>query len=321
MEPGTGEIFETADVDFAEQILSTAYGGMRRMGAHGQRRGMRMVQFSLTPALRLDHLSFRMSFDTHAAPMGVLVFGAVRSGLVSHTSDGSHRRLRPGDVYLSAQPDHAFAATIQDTEAEAAVIDPALLSQIADTEPGRTEQPVRFTGYEPVSPRAALAWKCTYAYVRDTVVAQPDAARHPLIASSAARLLVAAALAAFPSNALTDPTIEGRRDAHPATLRRAIAFIDEHAHSDITTADVAAAAHVSIRALQLAFRRHLGTTPVVYLRRVRLDHAHRDLAAADPARQTVTAIAHRWGFHSSSRFAHYYHQAYGVTPSRTLHGR
>jgi AraC-like DNA-binding protein len=320
MKPGTGEIFETADVEFAEHILSTAYGGMR-IGARGQRRGMRMAQFSLTPALRLDHVSFRMSFDTRAGPMGVLVFGAVRSGQVSHTSDGSHRRLGPGDVYLSAQPDHAFAATVEDTEAEAAIVDPALPSQVADTEPGRTHQPVRFTGYEPVSPCAARAWKDTYAYVRDSILNQPDAARYPLIAASAARLLVAAALAAFPSNVLTDPTIEDRHDAHPATLRRAVAFIDEHAHEAITTADVAAAAHVSIRALQLAFRRHLGTTPVAYLRRVRLDHAHRDLVAADPARQTVTAIAYRWGFHNSSRFAAYYQQAYGVTPSRTLHGR
>jgi hypothetical protein len=32
---------------------------------------------------------------------------------------------------------------------------PALPSQIADTEPGRTRQPVRFTGYEPISPQAA----------------------------------------------------------------------------------------------------------------------------------------------------------------------
>jgi AraC-like DNA-binding protein len=54
------------------------------------------------------------------------------------------------------------------------------------------------------------------------------------------------------------------------------------------------------------------------LRRVRLERAHRDLQAADPARQTVTAIAYRWGFPSSSRFAAHYRQVYGVTPSRTL---
>ena len=97
-------------------------------------------------------------------------------------------------------------------------------------------------------------------------------------------------------------------------------FIEEHAEQDITIADIAAAAHVTVRAVQLAFRRHRGATPLEYLRQIRLDHAHRDLVAADPGRQTVTAIAYRWGFPSSSRFSHYYRQAYGVTPSRTLRG-
>jgi AraC-like DNA-binding protein len=124
--------------------------------------------------------------------------------------------------------------------------------------------------------------------------------------------------ATFPNNALTDPTVGDRHDSSPATLRRAIAFIDEHAHEDISIADVAAATHVTIRAVQLAFRRHLDTTPIRYLRRVRLDHAHRQLLAADPERESVTAVAYRWGFTSSSRFAAYYRTAYGVPPSATL---
>ena len=82
---------------------------------------------------------------------------------------------------------------------------------------------------------------------------------------------------------------------HLDTLRRAVAFIDEYAHTDITPADIAAA-HVTIRAVQPAFRRRLDTTPTDYLRRVRLDRAHHDLIAADSARDSVTAVAYRWGF-------------------------
>jgi transcriptional regulator GlxA family with amidase domain len=126
-------------------------------------------------------------------------------------------------------------------------------------------------------------------------------------------------LATFPSNALTEPTAVDRHDASPATLRRAVAFIDEHARQDITVADIAASAFVTIRAVQLAFRRHLDTTPTAYLRQVRLDHAHHDLATADPALETVTAVALRWGFPSPSRFTAAYHREYGVTPSLTLH--
>jgi hypothetical protein len=43
-------------------------------------------------------------------------------------------------------------------------------------------------------------------------------------------------------------------------MRRAVAFIDEHAHEDIAAADIAAAAGVTIRSVQLAFRRHLDST-------------------------------------------------------------
>ena len=65
--------------------------------------------------------------------------------------------------------------------------------------------------------------------VRDIVVSNRDAVSQPLVAASAARMLVATALATFPNNALTDPTAEDRRDASPPVLRRAVAFIEENA--------------------------------------------------------------------------------------------
>jgi AraC-like DNA-binding protein len=87
----------------------------------------------------------------------------------------------------------------------------------------------------------------------------------------------------------------------PAAVRRAIAFIDENAHSDITVDDVARAVHMSSRGLQYAFRRALGTTPAEQLRRARLDGAHRELLRGDGT--TVTRIARTWGFAHPSRFA------------------
>ena len=58
-----------------------------------------------------------------------------------------------------------------------------------------------------------------------------------------------------------------------------------------------------------------------YLRQVRLDRAHCQLVAADPERDSVTAVSYQWGFASSSRFAAYYRSVYGVSPSSTLHAR
>jgi len=313
-----GEVFETSDMEAAERALSDAYGSMR-ISARGPRRGMRLARTLLTQAASLDHLTFTMSFDATAGPPGTLVFGELKSGLARYGPDGGDRRCRPGDVYLTARPGHPYNATIDDTEAELAVIDPALPAWLAGAEPG-SQRPVRFTGYEPVSPQAAAQWRATYAYVRDTVLANPDAAAYPLLAGSAAQLLAATALAVFPSNALTSPATADRRDASPLTLRRAVAFIEENAHLDITVADIAAAVCVTTRAVQLAFQRHLDTTPTAYLRRARLARAHADLTRASPGDGlTVTAVAYRWGFPSSSRFAARYRQAYGVSPSRILH--
>jgi transcriptional regulator GlxA family with amidase domain len=107
-------------------------------------------------------------------------------------------------------------------------------------------------------------------------------------------------------------------DALPALLRRAIVFIDENAHTAIGLTEIAAAIHVTPRAVQYMFSRHLGTTPLTYLRRVRLYHAHRDLAAADPMTDTVTAIAARWGWAHPGRFSVIYKSTYGQSPSSTL---
>ena len=111
-------------------------------------------------------------------------------------------------------------------------------------------------------------------------------------------------------------------DQYPAatdTLQRAIAFIGDRANDHITVADIAGASFVTVRALQMSFRRHLGTTPLGYLRRVRLECAHKDLLDAGPDRDTVTEIAARWKFSSASRFSAYYRALYGVLPNYTLH--
>jgi AraC-like DNA-binding protein len=315
-----GEVFETTDIELAEDLLLRHYGACFRIRGSGQRGRMRLAQAVLTPAVRFEYSRFAVSFTATAGPLGVLAFAQLTNGLLANRSDGSERRLRPGDVFLGVQPGHPFGVSIDSTQIEMAIIDPVLLSQVADTEPGRAQQPVAITGYEPVSAQAAQQWKDTYAYVRDSVLGPPgDTDGWPLVAADAARLLAATALAVFPNNALTDPTTTDRRDAQPATVRRAVCFIEDNAHRDISAADIAGAAQVTIRAVQLGFARHLDTTPLAYLRRVRLDCAHHDLLAADPARRTVAGVAYRWGFHSPGRFAVLYRQAYGVLPSHTIH--
>jgi transcriptional regulator GlxA family with amidase domain len=94
--------------------------------------------------------------------------------------------------------------------------------------------------------------------------------------------------------------------------------MEEHAADDIGLADITDAAGIGARGLQIAFRRHVDVTPLEYLRRIRLDRAHRELQAAGPADATVGTIASRWGFPHHGNFSALYLRTYGRSPSMTL---
>lgn len=127
------------------------------------------------------------------------------------------------------------------------------------------------------------------------------------------------ALQTFPNTTLTQQHRRGPGGIAAPAVRRAVAFIDENAHLPVTVHDIAEAAGTGVRALQYGFRRHLDTTPLAYLRKVRLEKVHRDLQLADPAcGDSVATIATTWGFAKSSRFAAEYFDAFGELPSQTL---
>jgi AraC-like DNA-binding protein len=98
----------------------------------------------------------------------------------------------------------------------------------------------------------------------------------------------------------------------------AVDIIEAHPERPFTVSALAEVAALSVRALQYGFQRHLGLSPMRYLRQVRLARAHDDLRAFGPDQVTVTQIAHKWGFGHVSRFAAAYRTRYGVGPSTTL---
>ena len=109
------------------------------------------------------------------------------------------------------------------------------------------------------------------------------------------------------------------RPARPAVVERTVGLIDEAPEVYWTAAGIADRSGVSVRALQEGFARHVGVPPMTYVRRARLERAHGDLTAADPAHATVAEIATRWGFTHLGRFATQYRCQYGTSPSETLH--
>ncbi len=72
-----------------------------------------------------------------------------------------------------------------------------------------------------------------------------------------------------------------------------------------------------MRSLYEGFRRFRGTSPMEFLRTMRLRRVREDLIDA-PAGTTVSDVATRWGFYQFGRFAAQYRQLFGETPSATL---
>lgn len=308
------EISRTSDM---EQFLTEAYGTSLRIRAEGEGH---LLQHRRTDAgvIAVETADQSAELDFAVEPLNRVVITRTETAHVERVSHRADRRYGPGELFMISEPDRPHTARWLPGEIRSCVIDPALLAEVASAEPAGRPEPVRFTSLDPVSPAAAANWWSTRSYVA-ALLAAPGVADAPLVVANAARLLAAVTLTTFPNTTDDGPATGDSHDAHPATLRRVIAYIDSHADQDVTATDMAEAADVSVRAVQLAFRRHLDMTPLQYLRQVRLRHAHQELMAADPVAPTVTGIAHRWGFGNPSLFAAFYRQAFGVSPSHTLH--
>ncbi|HEX4253449.1 MAG TPA: helix-turn-helix transcriptional regulator [Streptosporangiaceae bacterium] len=307
--------FTTADPVEAREVLDQAFGGRVRVNVTAAS----ITGFALTLT---DAGSFTVCDLMLPGDLGFGVTGqdTIRVATMLAGTEQADRankvtdRYQPGDVWLSNWPQASYTSHTHHAHASGFTLPVSLFHAVADVEPTASSPP-RFVSLHPVSAAARTRWLNASGYAA-SLLASPAAS--PLLIGSAARLLAATVLTAFPNVGCTGPAARDRTDASPATVRLATAFIEEHAARDTSIAEVAAAANVTIRAVQLAFRRHLDTTPLDYLQRVRLDRARAELLAADPARKSVAAVAHRWGFPSPERFAAAYRQAYGVHPDRTL---
>ncbi|OLL20920.1 MULTISPECIES: AraC family transcriptional regulator [unclassified Rhodococcus (in: high G+C Gram-positive bacteria)] len=101
-------------------------------------------------------------------------------------------------------------------------------------------------------------------------------------------------------------------------LRDAQELIEEDPMAFTTVGDMAERVHSSVRSLEEGFRKHLDTTPMAYLRQVRLTRARSDLQIAEPSTHTVARVANRWGFKHLGRFASIYRDCFGELPAETL---
>ena len=312
--------FVTADAEHAHAFLRTVYGEhtLRLSGAEEQAGFHLEYDGTLTNRFAVERLGHGAAVEGAFPAAETLVVVDLLAGALRVTSGREQLRVAPDEVVLCA-PDVPTVLRSTRLDAQVVRLPNRTVARVTAELTGFDAPTVPFDLSRAVSPARAALWRATVDHLRRDVLADDEVMASPLSRTTVLRTLVAVLLETFPN-----PARDGVSGAHdrghgaPRTVRRAVRFIEEHAGQDIGLAEIAAAAGVGARGLQLAFRRHTDATPLEYLRRVRLDRAHRDLQAGDPADATVRSIAGRWGFPHHSSFSTLYLRTYGRSPSATL---
>ncbi|MGH3387408.1 MAG: AraC family transcriptional regulator [Actinomadura sp.] len=140
----------------------------------------------------------------------------------------------------------------------------------------------------------------------------------PVLAAEIEHGILTSLLLGQPHN-YTDAIFSAPALPAPRVVRSVVELIESAPETAFTVADLAECAGVSERSLHAAFRRQLGTSPMAYVRRRRLEQAHEELLHLDPATGVkVTDVAMRYGFAHTGRFAAAYRARFGEPPSTTL---
>jgi AraC-like DNA-binding protein len=262
---------------------------------------------------RVDGLTYGGTLAESGNAIGLALVDGDGGGVSVGGADAALVR-NGGLLYPPGKP---IEVAFRDSTIAVVLLPEVEVAQLAEEATGLPAAALRFESMAPVSEPMRQYWCRTVGFLQRQLNT-PEIDTPPLVVAELRRLAAAALLSVFPNTATTVRLPDAGRAA-PAVVRRAIAHIDARAGAPVTLTEIADAVGLSPRALQEAFRRHLDTTPMAYLRRARLERAHRDLRTADPAgATTVAAIARRWGYTNPGRFSVDYRAAYGQPPSHTL---
>ncbi|RYC14296.1 helix-turn-helix transcriptional regulator [Nocardioides zhouii] len=299
--------------DDARVWLDTVYGTNLRLtgplgGVQHERTNHGIVAF--------DHIRIDAAYTFDSDPMPMLVVVDVLRGAAAYVRDGIEDQVQDGDSVLVTGWDMPFSGSCDFPELRTTSLSGSgLLAAVEEADPDFGQRLI-FTSYRPHSAAAGARWRATVDQITSMLPVDATAEQE----EAAACLLGHTLLHTFPNNVVVRATLPGvdhdAADDSPSTVRRAARIIEAHSSEELTPGDLARECGVTPRALQYAFRNHLGCTPQDYLRRVRLDLARRSLRDGTWPSVGDAAAAH--GFFNPGRFATYYRELFDENPGQTL---
>jgi AraC-like DNA-binding protein len=192
----------------------------------------------------------------------------------------------------------------------------ALLETLAAKLKRPPRKALQFNLEIPMDSDFARAWCELVAHICHVSATAPAALASEGVRKQYLRTLMEIMLSAAPHNH-SDSLDEPMNRATAWHVGRARDYVHEHLSEGISITDIAARVGVTPRTLQNGFRRAFNLTPAEYIRRARVDALHRALLAAD-AGAGVTNLMMNVGIVNFGRYAQYYREQIGVSPSTTL---
>jgi AraC-like DNA-binding protein len=304
--------FASDDIEEARSSLESVYDGR---------------QFRARPAAEPFAFRFASAGDSRLS-LQTGTFTAHLQGVIPWSRDYAMSWFRAGSVtvdypvgQLTSQGSRPFLTPTETSFAFAMTphrhgivhVDAAFLEAVATERHPGPPQRIVFDYAAVPSDDALATWRRTLGEVTPLIVGEetPPLARH-----AAQQTLVRGMLDLFPWRAIDVP--DALRTERTRRLRQAAEYVHAYADRAITSADIATAAGMHTRTLQLLMSEHLGSSPTNYVRHVRLDRARQDLLSAEPGSVLVSEVARRWGFGNLGRFSASYTARFGEYPRDTL---
>ncbi len=195
---------------------------------------------------------------------------------------------------------------------------PALERQLSRLLGRSLDAPVVFDAIADLTTDEAVRWHSAIHLLSSEIVSAQSLIHRGVAAGPIEDLIVSTLLYIHASNYSDRLRTAARRSGRVA-VRRSVEYIEAHLAERITLADLADYSRMSARSIQQGFREDLRTTPIAYIRDLRLQRVRADLMQAMPGDGvTVTDVAQRWGFSHLGNFSVLYRQRFGESPSKTL---
>ncbi|MBV6756438.1 AraC family transcriptional regulator [Rhodococcus opacus] len=288
--------------------------------------GARQLSDAQMLAVRLNHMTVgivRFGADVLIDPgdVGGYHIDLPLSGSLATSCGGREVLATPQKAAVYTPNEHTYLSRWAADNTQVSIkIDRTALEEELGRILGRPlNKGVRFDiGFDLTTP-AGRRWASTLQILLDTI-ADPGPVPDPALIAQVSHLerALISGLLVNQGHSMSEAILNGGEDAdNPAAVRKVLDLLEAAPGAQHTVADLAEAAGVGVRQLQKLFLDRFEMSPSEYVRNLRLDGVRADLLKREPG-CTVSEVAFRWGFNHLGRFAQYYEQKFGETPSRTL---